>query len=125
MLTSGPCRDRGSNPQYKVTPFPRHWPRVKSPTPTSPALGGLRGQLRHTPPAVNAFWENQSFHNYADYAMTEAFRTGLAELRDLGTHALRSDVRGSRVVAMPSPHHHRLFDRIWRDGVSYPARGAH
>ena len=34
------------------------------------ALGGLRGQKRDVPPAVNGFWQNQSFHNYADYAMT-------------------------------------------------------
>ena len=53
--------------------------------------------MRGTPPAVNAFWENQSFHNYADYAMTEAFRTGLAELRDLG-HALRCAVMCAEAV---------------------------
>jgi uncharacterized protein (DUF488 family) len=33
---------------------------------------------------VNGFWQNQSFHNYADYAMTEQFRTGLARVRHLG-----------------------------------------
>ena len=34
---------------------------------------------------VNAFWENQSFHNYADYAMGGAFRSGLARLRELAS----------------------------------------
>ena len=34
------------------------------------ALGGLRHK-RDISPAVNGFWQNQSFHNYADYAMTE------------------------------------------------------
>jgi uncharacterized protein (DUF488 family) len=48
------------------------------------ALGGLRSRVLTVAPEVNAFWENQSFHNYADYAMTEAFRTGLARLRLLG-----------------------------------------
>ena len=48
------------------------------------ALGGLRGKQHGTPPAVNAFWQNQSFHNYADYAMTEAFQSGLAALRERG-----------------------------------------
>lgn len=48
------------------------------------ALGGLRGKSRNVPPDVNAFWTNESFHNYADYAMTEPFRSGLAELRELG-----------------------------------------
>jgi uncharacterized protein (DUF488 family) len=47
-------------------------------------LGGLRGHKRDVSPAVNAFWRNQSFHNYADYAMTEPFRAGLDRLRYLG-----------------------------------------
>ena len=44
------------------------------------ALGGLRGKSRTIPPERNAFWRNQSFHNFADYAMTEPFRAGLADL---------------------------------------------
>jgi uncharacterized protein (DUF488 family) len=39
-------------------------------------------------PAVNTYWVNQSFHNYADYAMSEDFGRGLAELRQL-CHAQR------------------------------------
>jgi uncharacterized protein (DUF488 family) len=49
-----------------------------------PPLGGLRGRQRDVSPDVNAFWENASFHHYADYAMTPAFRDGLAALRTLG-----------------------------------------
>jgi uncharacterized protein (DUF488 family) len=48
------------------------------------ALGGLRGHKPDVSPAVNGFWQNQSFHNYADYAMTEQFRVGLDRLRYLG-----------------------------------------
>ncbi len=48
------------------------------------ALGGLRGHKRDVAPSVNAFWQNESFHNYADYAMSESFRAGLARLRELG-----------------------------------------
>jgi uncharacterized protein (DUF488 family) len=48
------------------------------------ALGGLRGRNRDVPPDVNAFWRNENFHNYADYAMSDSFRTGLARLRELG-----------------------------------------
>jgi uncharacterized protein (DUF488 family) len=29
-------------------------------------LGGRRPRERDIPPNVNGFWENQSFHNYAD-----------------------------------------------------------
>ena len=47
-------------------------------------LGGLRGRAREVPPKLNAFWTNDSFHNYADYAMSAAFREGLMHLRALG-----------------------------------------
>jgi uncharacterized protein (DUF488 family) len=52
------------------------------------ALGGLRPRQREIPASVNAYWENQSFHNYADYAMSGEFRSALDELRQLG-HASR------------------------------------
>lgn len=44
------------------------------------ALGGLRGRSRTVAPDVNGFWQNDSFHNYADYALSESFREGLAQL---------------------------------------------
>ena len=47
-------------------------------------LGGLRGKTRSTGASPNPFWHNQSFRNYADYAQTPPFRTGLARLRQLG-----------------------------------------
>ena len=47
------------------------------------ALGGLRSRAKEVAPEVNAFWQNRSFHNYADYAMGEAFRSGLQELISL------------------------------------------
>ena len=51
------------------------------------ALGGLRGPQRDAQPETNAFWENASFHNYADYAMSQEFRSGLRTLRELGKTA--------------------------------------
>jgi len=47
-----------------------------------PKLGGLRGH-RKDAPSPNGFWENASFRNYADYALTAPFRDGLNELRAL------------------------------------------
>jgi uncharacterized protein (DUF488 family) len=44
------------------------------------SLGGLRGRARAVPPDVNGFWTNESFHNYADYALTAEFRAGLDHL---------------------------------------------
>jgi uncharacterized protein (DUF488 family) len=52
-----------------------------------PALGGLRSRRRDVPREMNAFWENASFHNYADYAMSEDFQHGLQRLRTLGGRA--------------------------------------
>jgi uncharacterized protein (DUF488 family) len=46
-------------------------------------LGGLRGRQRQVPSAANAFWQNKSFHNYADYTASEPFQRGLARLRAL------------------------------------------
>jgi len=43
-------------------------------------LGGLRGRSREVPPEVNGYWDNQSFHNYADYALSLAFGAALDEL---------------------------------------------
>jgi Domain of unknown function DUF488 len=48
-----------------------------------PELGGLRNKQKDVPVAVNAFWQNQSFHNYADYAMDREFHSGLRKLRAL------------------------------------------
>ncbi|MFV0360229.1 DUF488 family protein [Tropicimonas sp.] len=44
------------------------------------ALGGLRGRSREVPREVNGFWENDSFHNYADYALSMPFREALDAL---------------------------------------------
>jgi uncharacterized protein (DUF488 family) len=62
-----------------------------------PELGGLRGPRRDISPEANAFWENASFHNYADYAMTGEFRSGLEKLRALG-HEARSAVMCAEAV---------------------------
>ena len=44
-------------------------------------MGGRRGRSRDVAPEVNGLWDNQSFHNYADYALHPAYLQGLAELR--------------------------------------------
>ena len=48
------------------------------------ALGGLRSRSRGLDRSPNLYWENSSFRNYADYAMTQEFHEGLTVLRDLG-----------------------------------------
>ena len=49
-----------------------------------PALGGLRGRQADVAPITNAFWQNESFRNYADYARGDAFRSGLSQLLERG-----------------------------------------
>jgi uncharacterized protein (DUF488 family) len=46
-------------------------------------LGGLRGRSSEVPADVNGYWENQSFHNYADYALSDEFANGLDRLMSL------------------------------------------
>jgi len=43
-------------------------------------LGGLRSRSKDVPPEVNGSWRNASFHNYADYAMSDSFAAGLDRL---------------------------------------------
>jgi uncharacterized protein (DUF488 family) len=45
-----------------------------------PKLGGRRPKSGIVPTEVNGFWDNQSFQNYADYALTLEFREGLQTL---------------------------------------------
>ena len=73
-----------TNPQYNRETLPKNLSAFQIAYEHVAALGGLRGRKSDVPPAVNAFWENQSFHNYADYAMGPAFRAGLERLRELG-----------------------------------------
>jgi uncharacterized protein (DUF488 family) len=45
-----------------------------------PALGGLRGRRRGAEASRNTLWQVEAFRNYADYALTAAFRAGLDAL---------------------------------------------
>lgn len=46
-------------------------------------LGGLRARQKQVAESPNTYWENKSFRNYADYALTEKFSAGLDELEAL------------------------------------------
>jgi uncharacterized protein (DUF488 family) len=48
-----------------------------------PALGGRRKKQPGIDPVTNAAWENQSFHNYADYALGDDFAAALRRVRQL------------------------------------------
>jgi uncharacterized protein (DUF488 family) len=73
-----------TNPQYNADSFADSLSQTRIAYRRIPELGGLRKRQRDVPPAMNAFWDNEAFHNYADYAMGGEFRSGLAELRAFG-----------------------------------------
>jgi uncharacterized protein (DUF488 family) len=71
------------NPQYneavleaELAPYQIGYVRIAG-------LGGLRGRSPGVAAEINALWRNQSFHNYADYALSEAFETALHDLLGL------------------------------------------
>ena len=66
-----------ANPHYNIdvlpaelAPYQIHHMRIAE-------LGGLREKFDISPD-TNGFWTNRSFHNYADYALTDEFERGFA-----------------------------------------------
>jgi uncharacterized protein (DUF488 family) len=73
-----------TNPQYNLDLLPETLLGFRVGYEHIPALGGLRPNNNDVPSTVNGYWLNRSFHNYADYAMTDEFRVGLERLSTLG-----------------------------------------
>ncbi len=73
-----------ANPQFNKDTFPGALAAFDISYEHMAALGGLRGKARIASEDVNGFWENESFHNYADYALTAQFHAGLEHLLDEG-----------------------------------------
>ena len=61
------------------------------------SLGGLRGRDATVPASVNGYWSNRSFHNYADYALSDAFGLALDALIAAG-HQRTSTVMCAEAV---------------------------
>lgn len=51
----------------------------------SAGLTGRRKVSKTVPFEVNAWWQNRSFHNYADHALSQEFHEALHDLEQLGT----------------------------------------
>ena len=73
-----------ANPQFNADTLPEALAAFDIAYRPIPRLGGLRGRRMGAGPSPNGFWENESFRNDADYALTPPFREGLAELLALG-----------------------------------------
>jgi uncharacterized protein (DUF488 family) len=72
-----------SNPQFNIDTLPAALQQESIGYRHLRALGGRRDSQAESD-GGNAYWTNASFRNYADYAATDTFRDGLAELRELG-----------------------------------------
>jgi uncharacterized protein (DUF488 family) len=72
-----------TNPQYNLDTLPDALAQFQLRHTIIPELGGRRSRQRAVDPSVNGYWNNQSFHNYADFAMSEEFREGLERLKAL------------------------------------------
>ena len=72
-----------TNPHYNLDRLPAALAEYQIGHTQIPQLGGLRKKSATIPPEVNGYWINRSFHNYADYALSGDFRTGLDRLLEL------------------------------------------
>jgi uncharacterized protein (DUF488 family) len=86
-----------TNPQYNSEALAKALSESQIDYEHIAALGGLRGRKRDVPADLNSFWRNQRFHNYADYAMSEDFHSGLIRLRELG-HATQCTIMCAEAV---------------------------
>jgi hypothetical protein len=115
-----------TNPQYNGDVLSQALARFAIGYEHIPPLGGLRARAKNVSPSLNAFWENQSFHNYADYALSRSFSVWPRPVARIGTGAtLRRRVRRGRMVAMPSPHHCGLFAGSGEARIPHSRRGPH
>jgi uncharacterized protein (DUF488 family) len=73
-------------------------------------LTGRRPVSRDVPFETNAWWQNRSFHNYADHALSSEFREGLAGLRETGAE--------HRIALVWWRCHRRIIaDHLLTDGI--------
>ncbi len=73
-----------TNPQFNQDVLPQQLAARGIAYEAMADLGGRRGRQRAIAPEVNGFWDNASFHNYADWALQPPFRAALARLREQG-----------------------------------------
>jgi uncharacterized protein (DUF488 family) len=71
-----------ANPQFNADALPASLAGAGIDYGHLKSLGGLRHHPKAAPPSPNGLWQNEAFRNYADYAMSDAFRAGLDTLCD-------------------------------------------
>lgn len=73
-----------SNPVYNIDTLPGSLAEFQIGYHHLPELGGRRGRQADVMPETNAHWQNDSFHNYADYALSPEFAEAFDLLVQLG-----------------------------------------
>jgi uncharacterized protein (DUF488 family) len=77
-----------TNPQFNRDTLPESLAEYQIGYEHIAELGGLRGRQRQLQSSPNEYWENTSFRNYADYALTDRFREGLGRLIAVGSETI-------------------------------------
>lgn len=72
-----------NNPEYNIDTLPQALEPLQIGYTHMPDLGGRRPR-QPVDPALNAHWRVQSFHNYADYALSSPFTQAFNALITLG-----------------------------------------
>lgn len=103
-----------TNPQYNFDVLPDELAQFGIGYERIAELGGLRRRSKSVPADVNAFWENQSFHNYADYALSEEFQQGLERLESVAAEC-RSAIMCAEAVWWRC-HRRIIADYLLLDG---------
>lgn len=86
-----------TNPQFNHETLPAALAEIGIGYEHIAALGGRRGKAKGVAREINALWTNGSFHNYADYALSEEFSAGLEQLLTRG-HECRTVIMCSEAV---------------------------
>lgn len=85
------------NPQFNADTLSQNLATADVRYEHAPALGGRRGRDRTVDPDTNGLWTHESFHHYADYALSAPFRAGLEHLIEKGRQQ-RSAIMCSEAV---------------------------
>jgi len=73
-----------TNPAFNIDCLPGELEKLQIGYLHCRALGGRRPAQSDIDPHLNAMWQVQSFHNYADYALGDAFGAAFDKLVQLG-----------------------------------------
>lgn len=69
-----------TNPQFNTEVLPETLAPLQMRYEHWPDLGGRRPKQPDVDDGINDFWNNRSFHNYADYALGPDFQNALEQL---------------------------------------------